>query len=290
MALNLLPISVAEKVIAIRDPNIVRYTAELLSEDYRLIDHSSYKAMLYELEQAVREWITPYIEIPEFPHFYITNGITDGLNNYTISKVRIGETISIYKGDYEWVRHYGHRSPNAVSGVGNKNLYISQPNACNGNYIDSDEFRSMQNGYKDVALDCAYFGCAGNYYIRTHDNVSTIFLGLSKTLGLPDLRIGFVFTREPMRPMHGLVTVNQYVNPTSITIAKKLIQKFPADYLNKKYSDQQYKICKDLSTEHAVYSSETVFLATTNNPAYDSLKRGGENRLCITSLFKPFYN
>lgn len=286
MLTNLLPVSVAEKVTAIRDPDVVRYTAELLAADYRLINHSNYTAMLYELEQAVRPWIGSRVDLSSFPHFYPTNGITDGLNNYTISKVRIGETINIYKGDYEWVRHYGHRSPNAAFGVGGKNLYLSQPNAANGNYIDHDEFRSMQTGYKDVALDCAYFGCAGNRFINIENNVSTVFFGLSKTLGLPDLRIGFAFTREIMRPMHGLVTVNQYINPTSINIAKKLIERFPANYLDKKYGNQQLVIC----SKYDLISSDTVFLATTADPAYDSLKRNFTNRLCITSLFNPFYS
>lgn len=241
------------------------------------------KVLLKSLEEIVRKVYDPYIFLGGMKYFYPTCGITEGLNNWCVSKLRVREKIGLLPGEYEWPRFYTRFTAEHPAPI--RHLYISNPSAIDGNYIDESQFYSYMAAYEDVALDGAYLGIAGapRYRIVPPTNVSTIFLGMSKTFCIPDMRIGFTFSREPLEPLNGLTRENDYFNYGSVMIAKEILTALPLDHGHSVLAEQQ----REVVTKHDLIPSHVPFIATSLRSEYDFFRRASMNRLCLTELMTP---
>lgn len=210
---------------------------------------------------SIKQWLKPVVDLSNF-HVYPMNGITQGLD-WWFDKER--RSVTMERGDYQWIH------PKA----GTKRIhYISVPSAIDGNFVDIPT---------DVptAVDLAYVGSTQIKKIELPKNVEYVFYSLSKPFGVRNIRTGWIFTKEPDQRLDAITNSAKYYNYYANTIAEKIINKFDIDYIWKTLIEKQTEVCD----EYNFKPSDSVWLATTDNPAYDKFKRGDVNRLCLAPCY-----
>ena len=212
---------------------------------------------------SIVEWLKPVIDLDDF-FVYPMNGITEGLNWWMAHEER---SIVMDDGDYQWVQS----CLNGREAI----KYMSVPSAIDGN------MRSIPN-YIPVALDLAYVGSIGDEYIELTDNVEYAFYSFSKAFGLRNIRTGYLFSRKPIPRLDDLIHKAKYFNYYANDASELLMRRFDVDYIYNKLRLPQLDICDELN----LTPSDSVWLATSDDPMYDKFKRGGVNRICLA----PFYS
>lgn len=224
--------------------------------------------ILNDLKNKVIEYFAESINLSKFKFFYITSGITDGLNY--IHNHNLDSPINIREGDYEYLKYLRKNNVNEDTVT-----YISNPSSVDGNFV-SDWDDVLEN--KRIILDCAYLGTTPTKQIKINDNVETVLLGLSKTFGLYENRIGFIFTNKKMHLLHKVIYDNCYFNVMSCVLTIKLLDTFPLGFIHDLYKDQQLKVCRDYNLQ----PSDVCFIGTSTDPEYSFFERGNANRICLT--------
>lgn len=226
---------------------------------------------LNKLKQSLINYFEPTIDLLSFRYFYITSGITDGLN-YIYNQSN--SSYSMADGEYEYLKYLGdHKNIEKIH-------YVSNPSAIDGNFVSNWDY--ILNSNNKIILDCAYLGTTNINRISINKNVDTVLLGLSKTFGLYENRIGFIFTNTKNHLLHGIVYDNCYFNLQACLLSIELLNKFPLGYMHNKYYEQQIEICN----RYSLIPSDICFIGTTNVKEYTFFKRGNVNRLCLTEKFK----
>jgi hypothetical protein len=64
-------------------------------------------------------------------------------------------------------------------------------------------------------------------------------------------------------------------------MAETIINKFDIDYVYNELYKNQIEICD----KYDFTPSDSVWIATTKDPAYDKFKRGDVNRLCLAPCY-----
>ncbi len=231
--------------------------------------------LLKTVQEKVTAYLSPVIDLTEFSYMYPVNGITEGLNYLSLENK--GRKIQLTPGDYEWLK-YIHR-PNVVDSGGDI-LYISNPSAIDGMIYSKSEWKKIINNHNEIAVDLAYIGSTKNKQIELNENVKYVFVGLSKMLGVSNLRIGFIFQRNRSISLHALTHQNFYFNPNSLLVTLDLLDNFELGYIHKKYNKVQKELCR----KHDLKQSDVVYMGTSDDPRYSFWKRGNSNRLCLTPL------
>ena len=152
--------------------------------------------------------------------------------------------------------------------------YISVPSAIDGNFVDIPQDTP-------TAVDLAYVGSTQVKRIELPKNVEYVFYSLSKPFGVRNIRTGWIFTKEPDQRLDAITNSAKYYNYFANSIAETIINKFDIDYVWKTLIEKQTKVCN----EYNFKPSDSVWLATTDNPAYDKFKRGDVNRLCLAPCY-----
>lgn len=211
----------------------------------------------------IKQWLNPVIDLEDF-YVYPTNGITEGLNWWMAN-----ETRSIYMddGDYQWVVQRGSQYDDCIK-------YMSSPACKDGNFKEVPT-------HTPIALDLAYVGSTIAQPIEISDNVEYVFYSLSKAFGLRNVRTGWIFTRSPDQRLEAITHSAKYYNYFAHNVAETVINKFDIEYIWRNREFRQHHICR----EYGFTPSDSVWLATTNNPAYDKFKRDGVNRVCLVPSF-----
>lgn len=215
---------------------------------------------LATLRDTIKEYVRPVLDLSDFKEFYLTSGITDGLNYLAIEN-KLTEFL-VSKGDYEYIKYIHNFGQNKIN-------YVSSPSAINGNSsvkISTD---------LPCVVDCAYLGTTKPVQIYLPSNSTTVLLGLSKTFGLPDLRIGFVFSKTKLPVLDAVINKRLYFNMRHALLSIQLFKNFPLGFLHSAYSSSQQKICKTLD----LTPSDVVFMATSKDIQYNDYNRGGTNRI-----------
>ena len=208
-------------------------------------------------------WLKPVVDLSDF-YVYPTNGITEGLNWWSSIEHR---SIYMDAGDYQWVVERGSPYAEAIK-------YVSVPSAIDGN------FRSIPTDIP-VALDLAYVGSTYVQKIEITDNVEYVFYSLSKPFGVRNIRTGWYFTRKPEPRLELLNYTAKYYNYYANQIAEKIISNFDIDFVWNSLYKKQQSICNKYHFE----PSDSVWIATTKDPAYNKFKRGNINRLCLAPCY-----
>lgn len=232
--------------------------------------------MLRTLRESVVKYFEPSIDLSVFKYFYLTNGITDGLNYY--SSQNLNTVIDMKPGEYEYLK-FLRKNPS----TGDKVFYVTNPSAIDGNYITDETFNKLCNEHDRVILDCAYLGAAKPKKIEMHPNIETVFLGLSKTLGIPDCRIGYLFSKKNIPLLDGIIYDNAYFNMPACLTSIDLLRTYELGYLHTIYKNQQSKVCSDYN----LTPSDVYLFGTSTDKQYDYFKRGSINRLCLTEKIDP---
>lgn len=212
------------------------------------------------------EWLKPIVDLSSFKHFYPANGVTEGLNYWMMQESR---TIQVKDGEYAWVE-------GATSGDIH---YVSCPSSVDGNFCDIPTD-------KPVMLDLAYIGSTGPQHLHIPDNVEKVFFSLSKSLGLRNYRIGYYWSRRADPMLEKLIYSAKYYNYHSFALGEQIIDQIPIDFVYNKLGPIQKELCNELDLK----PSDSVWLATTTDPAYNKFKRGETSRVCLSGLMEEAYN
>jgi hypothetical protein len=209
-------------------------------------------------------WLKPIIDLTGF-HVYPTNGITEGLDWWWgTSKNLIWRATD----EYQWVdMKYSGEHPHCV--------YQSLPSAVDGNY-------RVLSDHTKIALDLAYVGSTPIQKIQIHSGVDKVFFSLSKPFGIRNIRTGWYFSRTPDKKREALVNSAKYYNYYAHQVGECVINNFDIDYVHNRLHDQQMQVCRELEFT----ASDSVWLATTQNPEYAKYMRDGENaRICLAGVY-----
>jgi len=210
------------------------------------------------------QWLKPIIDLSGF-YVYPINGITEGLDWWWgRSKYKIWSA----PGEYQWVDHkYSGMSPHCI--------YQSIPSAIDGNYHPVDN-------HTKVALDLAYVGSTSVQKIELHDGVETAFFSLSKPFGIRNIRTGWYFNRTPDPKREALTNNAKYYNYYAHDVSEAVINNFDIDYVHSQLYNKQKSVCEELN----FIPSDSVWLATTQDPDYAKYMRDGKTaRICLAGVY-----
>lgn len=269
--LNQLPKS--RKISAYLDDNVKQFVQQFILNNYQAEeDIETKQQLLRETKESIVKYVSPIIDLSEFPFMYPVNGITDGLN--TLAVECRNKTIKTFDGEYDWLQLNLPKNVNYNNG---DILYVSNPSSIDGNYISN--WNEIINTHQDIALDCAYIGSCHIEKIEINENINTVYVGLSKMFGLSELRIGYVFRRSPSIPLGGLLR-NFYFNSNNLKLTIELFKNFDLEYIYRKHKKEQESFC----AMHNLTPSDVIYLATTSDVEFNFFKKGNLNRICITNF------
>jgi hypothetical protein len=250
--------------------------------DGLLADHKEYQAHspsnvqsgLKHLKAEFPHYVSDYIDLSEFGFMYPVNGITDALNMIATR----GENVGMRGGDYEWLRFL---QPPALGKVINR-WYETYPSAIDGNY-KPEHITSYASQFAASTLDCAYIGASKRPHspLKPPANTTDVLFSASKMFGIPEMRMGLWFSRTPVQLMEGLMQ-SGYFRHDNVAAWNQIMQWLPVNIMYRTYEEQQQSVCQ----RERFTPSDVVFMATTDDPKYDHLKRGSTNRICLTEHFK----
>lgn len=242
------------KVTPIRLPKVINSVKK----------HYTYKtADLKFLEDTFRSWYEPLINLDQFPYVYfLNNGITQGLEYLSIHFKN--KEIKMLLGDYFWLKTIGVAKevtapePCEIS-------YSSMPSARNGS-IEVPKWDS-----KIHILDGAYIGTST---IKTElpNNTEIVFLGFSKNLGIPELRLGLLFSKSKIPTLEGIQKVFGYVGTTGFNTVAQVCKEISIIELSESLKDAQLKYCREFS-DYNLVPADSAILALTENSKFNFYKR-----------------
>jgi hypothetical protein len=231
-------------------------------DNHKLVVHDEVKT----LKSNITEYLKPYVDLSDFEYLYPVNGITEALNYWMWGETR---TIQIRPGDYVWV---GGKSIGDVA-------YITCPASYDGNFCEIP--KDMP-----VVLDLAYILSTPTKKLEIGSNVEKVFFSMSKCFGLRNYRIGYYWSRTPDRWLEPLHQSAKYYNYFSMSLGEKLIENIPIDLVYNTLKPFQEEVCNELD----LTPSDTVWLATSEDPVYNKFFRNYTNRLCIADIIKERYH
>jgi hypothetical protein len=106
------------------------------------------------------------------------------------------------------------------------------------------------------------------------------------SLGLRNYRIGYYWSRRADPMLEKLIYSAKYYNYHSFALGEQIIDQIPIDFVYNKLGPIQKELCDEL----ALKPSDSVWLATTTDPAYNKFKRGETSRVCLSGLMEEAYN
>jgi|688.fasta_scaffold209768_2 hypothetical protein len=257
-----------KKIVPVKSIEVQKCINDIDYDQLLILSDSDRLKILEDLKNKLIKYFSTSINLSDFKFFYITSGITDGLNY--LNNQYLNCDINVGVGDYEYF-NYLKRETTTTDEI----LYISNPSAIDGNFVQ--EWDSLLEN-KRIILDCAYLGTTSTKEIKINKNVETVLLSLSKTFGLYENRIGFIFTNRPLPLLHGIIYDNCYFNISSCILTMNLLDKFPLGHIHNLYKDQQNIICG----QYNLQPSDVCFIASSTDDKYSFYKRKNTNRLCLT--------
>jgi hypothetical protein len=242
------------KVTPIRLPKIIN-----LVKNYYCYKESNPKI----LEESFRKWFNPLIDLNAFPYMYFTNnGITQALEYVPIHYKR--NDIRVLKGDYFWLKTIG-------SGIEVDTLepcdisYSSSPSSIDGSVND------LTWPSKLHILDGAYIG-SSTKKTTVPNNTEIVLLGFGKNLGVPELRLGLIFSKVRLPIIDVFQKTFSHVGLLGFETASKVCNEIPIIELAEELKFHQLEFCKRY-TDAIFVPSDSALLATTEDQNYKFYKR-----------------
>jgi len=254
---------------------------------------------LNHVEATHRHWVSPMIDLSDFPYCYYTHGVTDAIHHWVLNNKSPWQYM---EGEYEYASMIGPKGTSVCDVPGqymdknthraglpakinpDKPMYISIPSAADGNifYPEVDTWRNSP----PVILDCTYVSSTAIKTIEVPKTTEQVFFSFSKGFGLIGSRLGLVYTKEPHPTLHKLKEYENW-NYGGVRTMQLLMNNFAVDSMHTKYKDKQLAICK----EYDFTPSDCFYLATTHDRYYTRRRRMRWNdsaRICLTPLFEDY--
>ena len=246
----------------------------------------TYKQWMFAAHPKIKGW-------EDYNQLCFTQGTTESFAQFYL-RFRESKRLRLAKGEYfynqmmkglwykekfAWLDEDEIR-PNDV-------VLISIPFSDTGAVPDHLEklLTDCDNNNVPVMLDLAYVSLSVDQEVNlTHKCIEYVVSSLSKVFPVELHRIGIRMQRKKFEDQ--LYVINEknynYINVMSAYVGTKLMEKYPADYIYKKYRPKQLEICDKLNLE----ASPCVYFGIDRNGQFQEYNRGTEtNRLCFSRVW-----
>lgn len=268
---------------------------------------------LDDFEKPVVEKMKEYYkdEVSGFDGFnfvYPTAGSSEGIYHLLtrIKTVSPEKPIYTFVGEYEGYRECAagmgmkvtevEEDMEEIKKLPNGIWFISNPSARNGMIIENSLINQIADLGHEIVLDLAYLGMTEKYkFDLSHPNIVAVLTSMSKPFGLFYYRVGFTFTKTPVKTLYG---TKWFKNILSLIIAGKVFEKFTSRYFFEKYSKVKERILGKIAKETGIVmkSSDVLPLGYLTESDFEKLseeqkklvapfKRGHYYRFCLTRYF-----
>lgn len=243
-------------------------------------DRAQIKSASIQVSAKLRQWLSPIIDLSDFPHAYSISGIHAGIDHWLA-----GESRPIYciAGEYPYVRHANPHVQvvNEIAEIPSQAVvYLSMPWSANGRFTDM--YDQIEN---PIVLDLAYVGTTLIRPIATRSNVELIFWSPSKTFGTGNFRMGYVFMRQPNLVYENLRDAG-YLNYQGIDILSGLLDLWGVDWAFTSLQDAYLEICR----RNQLIPGDSYLVAESINGEYPHLMReNGSVRIPTGYLLDKLY-
>jgi hypothetical protein len=215
------------------------------------------------LEQIFRKWFEPLIDLNAFPYMYFTNnGITQALEYMPIHYKR--NDIRVLKGDYFWLKTIGAAIETDMLDLCEIS-YSSSPSSIDGSV------KELIWPSKIHILDGAYIGTSTKKTI-VPANTEIVLLGFGKNLGIPELRLGLIFSKVRLNIIDVFQKRFKHVGLVGFETAAEVCKEIPIIELAEELKLYQLEFCKRY-TDAIFVPSDSSLLATTEDQNYKFYKR-----------------
>lgn len=251
------------KISPIRIPSVINKIKKQISSDDLLNENIS-KKEIEDLGWYFNEWFSPLINLKNYPYVYfMNNGITQGLETLSLQNTRT--KIKLLKGDYFWLKSI-NSGEESTSIMHCDISYSSNPSSIDGN------IRNISWPSKIHILDGAYIGTA-TQSVEISNNTEYILLGFSKNFGIPEYRLGLLFSKSPILNLETFQKTFLYIGINHFRSIKKICEEIKILDLANMLKEIQFKYC---NLHNEFFPSDSALLATTNDPRYSFYKRTNE--------------
>ncbi len=173
-------------------------------------------------------------------------------------------------------------------------LFISNPSARDGNFLDPELFNGLIQRHKSI-VDLAYVGLAPKHAIDlTHSNILAVVTSLSKPFGLYYYRIGMIWSREKIDSLYG---TKWFKNLHGIFLGEHVLNHFQGSMHQWVLPRQRQAIEIINAKWQTKFVPADVGLLATAKSVPDNLltelsrfKRGDVYRICLTPLMMQLAN
>jgi hypothetical protein len=215
------------------------------------------------IEESFRHWFSPLINLEKFKYcYFLNNGSTQGIE--FLSLLYKDQKIYLEQGDYFWLKIIGN-GEEVSSPIVCDYSYKTSPSAINGSNNTS------QWDSKVEILDCAYIGTSLEKTVPG-DNTEHVLLSFSKNIGLPELRAGMIFSKNPIRILEIFQKQYGYIGLINFKIIKKLIENFTILDLATTLKQIQNDFCQDLAA-YEIAPTSSALLGTSAQDYFYWYKR-----------------
>lgn len=235
--------------------------------------------------------------LKEFGNRYFTSGASEGIFHVLVRLRTENPKTIIYvlKGEYEGYKEYASLIGLDVREVGESEnfaeltpgvWFLSNPSARNGMIIGNEFVNGLCKRHR-VVFDMTYVGLTRNYqFDLSNKSIIAVISSMSKPFGLYYYRIGFTFSREPIKSLEANIW---FKNIFSLIIADRILEKIRPGELYAKYRVVQERITERLNKEEdmSLKTCDVLLLAWTldGNEKIERYKRDRFYRICLTPYF-----
>lgn len=249
------------------------------SDTYRQRGSGEQKRRLETVGHEFRAWASGIVDLSEFGYCYLTNGVTDAINQFSA-------TTPLYQrlhGDYHWIDRVRQGPVVEAHELDHRRtLYFSNPQCYNGNFADVELIDEIDRAGCPVVVDCAYLGATPTVRMRLPERTQQVWFGFSKGWGLIGQRLGLCFTKEEHVSLNPMLNVECF-DYAKTEIIHRIISQYSIDSQHARMHSEQQRVC----AEWNLSASDTFFIANSTDPVYAERRRLGDSaRLCITELLK----
>jgi histidinol-phosphate/aromatic aminotransferase/cobyric acid decarboxylase-like protein len=223
--------------------------------------------------------------IDNFPIAAFSAGTTEAFDKFYLKNR--GRRIRYFRGEYMYHQIAGREYFEQAEYIEDSDLELNDVVVISLPFADTGgEHPDMQSMLSQcerlnipVLVDCAYFGiCAGILFDFNYSCITDITFSLSKSFPVPHLRIGMRLTRTDDDDALLVSNKTQYINRISAAVGLKVLNKYNADSIYKRYVKTQNLFCADLG----VNPSPCVIFGIDLSNSYPQYNRGARsNRLCF---------
>ena len=281
---------------SIHDAETLRCKNEAIQEYIKKESHLDPDQVKNDYLTKFKDWMFSTHNVKgheQFNELCYTHGTTETFSQFYI-RYRNAKRLRIKKGDYfyhsmmqklwyetnfAWLDDDEVREGDV--------LIISVPFAQTGEAPENLEniLTTCDQKSVPVLIDLAYLNIASGLDINLeHECIEYVTSSLSKTFPVELNRIGIRLQKKKFEDQ--LYVINEdgynYINLQNCFVAKQLMDKFPADYIYKKYLAKQQEFCNEMD----LTPSRCVIFGLDTKNKYPEYKRlDGTARLCFSRVW-----